>query len=49
MLIDSVFSFARERNIGNVRWLTQDYNYTARHLYDTYQQKSDFILYSINT
>ncbi len=46
-LIDHVFEFARERNIDNVRWLTQDFNYTARRLYDTYQSKSDFVLYSV--
>lgn len=46
-LIDTVFEFARAHNIENVRWLTQDFNYTARHLYDTYQPKSDFVLYSI--
>lgn len=48
-LIDSVFDFARERGISNVRWLTQDFNYPARLLYDSYQKKSDFILYSVNT
>lgn len=46
-LIDHVVTFAQARNINNVRWLTQDYNYTARRLYDTYQPKSDFILYSV--
>ena len=45
-LIDHVFEFARSNNISNVRWLTQDFNATARKLYDTYGEKSDFILYS---
>ena len=45
-LIDHVFEFARNNNISNVRWLTQDFNATARKLYDTYGEKSDFILYS---
>ncbi|MFT5112049.1 MAG: GNAT superfamily N-acetyltransferase [Parasphingorhabdus sp.] len=45
-LIDHVFEFARSKNINNVRWLTQDYNYPARLLYDTYGRKSDFVLYS---
>lgn len=45
-LIDHVFEFARERDISNVRWLTQDFNYRARGLYDSYGKKSDFILYS---
>jgi len=46
LLIDHVFDFARARNISNVRWLTQDFNYRARALYDSYGKKSDFILYS---
>lgn len=46
LMIDHVFEFASERGISNVRWLTQDYNTTARKLYDSYGEKSDFILYS---
>lgn len=45
-LINHVFEFARSNNISNVRWLTQDFNYAARQLYDSYGRKSDFILYS---
>ena len=45
-LIDQVFAFAKSKDISNVRWLTQDYNYNARQLYDSYGKKSDFILYS---
>ena len=47
-LIDHVFEFARGRGLNNVRWLTQDFNFPARMLYDTYGRKSDFILYSFN-
>ncbi len=47
-LIDHVFDFARSNNLSNVRWLTQDFNYAGRRLYDTYSPKSDFILYSNN-
>ena len=47
-LIDHVIQFARDNNIVNVRWLTQDFNYAGRRLYDTYSPKSDFILYSNN-
>lgn len=47
-LIDHVFQFARTRHIPNVRWLTQEYNYAGRRLYDTYSPRSDFILYSNN-
>lgn len=46
-LIDHVIGFARGRGIGNVRWLTQDFNYAGRRLYDSYRPKSDFILYSV--
>ena len=45
-LIDHVFEFARSNGISNIRWLTQDFNYAARQLYDSYGRKSDFILYS---
>jgi len=46
-LIDHVIDFAQARKINNVRWLTQDFNYRGRRLYDTYTPKSDFILYSL--
>lgn len=45
-LIDHVFAFAKNKGISNVRWLTQDFNYRARELYDSYGSKSDFILYT---
>ena len=46
-MIDHVIGFARGRGIGNVRWLTQEFNYAGRRLYDSYRPKSDFILYSV--
>ncbi len=46
-LIDHVIGFARGRGITNVRWLTQEFNYAGRRLYDSYRPKSDFILYSV--
>lgn len=46
-LVDHVIEFAKERGLSNVRWLTQDFNYAGRRLYDSYAAKSDFILYSI--
>jgi GNAT superfamily N-acetyltransferase len=46
-LIDHVIEFAKKRGIRNVRWLTQEFNYAARRLYDTYAPKSDFILYNV--
>lgn len=47
-LIDHVIDFAKRRGLSNLRWLTQDYNYAGRRLYDTYASKSDFILYSVS-
>lgn len=46
-LIDHVIGFARGRGMANVRWLTQEFNYAGRRLYDSYRPKSDFILYSV--
>lgn len=46
-LIDHVLEFARARGLPGVRWLTQEFNYPARTLYDTYAPKTDFILYSV--
>ena len=45
--IEHVRAFARSRNVSNVRWLTQEFNYPARRVYDRFAPKSDFILYSI--
>ena len=47
VLIDHVIGFARARGISNVRWLTQEFNYAGRRLYDSYRPKSDFVLYSV--
>ena len=46
-MIDHVIGFAKARGIANVRWLTQEFNYAGRRLYDTYRPKSDFVLYSV--
>ena len=46
-LIDHVVEFAKAKGLPNVRWLTQEFNYPARRLYDTYEPKSDFVLYSV--
>lgn len=46
-LIDHVIAFARDRKLPGVRWLTQEFNYPARRLYDTYGPKTDFILYNV--
>ena len=46
-LIEHVLAFARARGLPGVRWLTQEFNYPARMLYDTFQPKSDFILYNV--
>lgn len=46
-LIDHVLGFARSRGLPGVRWLTQEFNYPARQLYDSYGRKTDFILYNV--
>lgn len=46
-LIDHVLKFAKARGLPGVRWLTQEFNYPARRLYDTYGSKTDFILYNV--
>lgn len=46
-MIDHVLEFATDRGLPGVRWLTQEFNYTARGLYDTYGPKTDFILYNV--
>ena len=46
-LIDAVLARCREEGWANLRWLTQEFNYDARRLYDTYAKKSDFILYAL--
>jgi GNAT superfamily N-acetyltransferase len=46
-MIDHVLEWAKGRGLPGVRWLTQDYNYTARKVYDTYTSKTDFILYNV--
>ena len=46
-MIDHVIRFAKAQGFTNVRWLTQEFNYAGRKLYDTYRPKSDFILYSV--
>lgn len=46
-LIDHVLAFAKARDLPGVRWLTQDFNYPARRLYDSYGPKTDFILYNV--
>ena len=38
----------KSEGLPGVRWLTQEFNYPARRLYDTYAAKTDFILYSVS-
>lgn len=46
-LIDHVIEFAKELGLPGVRWLTQEFNYPGRRLYDTYGPKTEFILYNV--
>ena len=46
-LIDHVLAFAKDLGLPGVRWLTQEFNYPGRRLYDSYGPKTDFILYNV--
>ncbi|NVK30336.1 MAG: GNAT family N-acetyltransferase [Gammaproteobacteria bacterium] len=45
-LIEAVYKDADACGVSNVYWLTQDFNTTARQLYDRIARKTDFIKYS---
>ena len=45
-LIEAVYAAADAKGAPGVYWLTQDFNATARQLYDRIGQKSPFIKYS---
>jgi len=47
-LIDAVYKAAKEAGAGQVYWLTQEFNYPGRTLYDKVADKTDFIKYSKN-
>ena len=47
LLIDRVKSFAQEKGLPSVDWLTADSNYPGRRLYDTYEPKTEFVFYSV--
>ena len=44
-LIEGVYAKAKEAGAPKVYWLTQDFNATARRLYDRIADKSPFIVY----
>ncbi|WP_146345205.1 GNAT family N-acetyltransferase [Falsiphaeobacter marinintestinus] len=44
-LIEAVYAAADEAGAPSVYWLTQDFNHTARQLYDRIGQKTPFIRY----
>lgn len=46
-LIEHVRAWAAREGLSDVRWLTQEFNYTARALYDRFAPKSDFIMYTV--
>ncbi len=45
-LIEAVYAAADEAGAGSVYWLTQDFNTTARQLYDRIGVKTPFIRYN---
>jgi GNAT superfamily N-acetyltransferase len=46
-LIEHVLAFAKANGTPTVRWLTQEFNYKGRMLYDSFAPRSDFILYQV--
>lgn len=44
-LIEAVYDKARQQGAGKVYWMTQEFNHTARALYDRIATKSPFIVY----
>jgi GNAT superfamily N-acetyltransferase len=47
-LIEAVYDRARARGSKEVYWQTQDFNATARRLYDRIAEKTPFIIYQKN-
>ena len=45
-LIESVYQAADAKGVPNVYWLTQDFNLTARRLYDSVGQVTPFLKYT---
>ena len=45
-LIEAVYTAADEAGAPSVYWLTQDFNHTARQLYDRIGVKTPFIRYN---
>lgn len=45
-LIEAVYAAADQAGAPSVYWLTQEFNYTARQLYDRIGKKTPFIRYS---
>ncbi|WP_119165077.1 GNAT family N-acetyltransferase [Algihabitans albus] len=48
-LIDATLEASCHRGWPLLRWLTQEFNYAGRRLYDTYAPRSDFIVYVTKT
>jgi GNAT superfamily N-acetyltransferase len=44
-LIEAVYSIAAAENLTEVYWLTQDFNHTARKLYDAVATRTAFVKY----
>ncbi len=47
-LIEAVYDAAAQSGAGQVYWLTQEFNYPGRMLYDKVADKTDFIKYAKN-
>jgi GNAT superfamily N-acetyltransferase len=47
-LIEGVYAKAKEAGAPEVYWMTQEFNATARTLYDRIAEKTPFIVYQKN-
>jgi GNAT superfamily N-acetyltransferase len=47
-LIEGVYAKAKEAGSPEVYWMTQEFNATARRLYDRIAEKTPFIVYQKN-
>ena len=47
VLIKAMQAAAKAQSWGVVRWITRDYNYWARGLYDKLAEKTDWVVYKM--
>jgi ribosomal protein S18 acetylase RimI-like enzyme len=48
-IVDHVLAISKAKGSPAVQWFTAENNYAARRIYDSYQPKTDYILYNVPT